>query len=181
SWSWEEGLTLRNVASSEETSFRIDSIRLQPRFSRLLRGGLRVRAILESPEFVVGEPGSDAPQLRLPRFPKKGIRIEDLEIHRGTCIVKGAGEDRTLRIDDLTIQGIGRLENRILRMELGSVSGSLDGMTFTGKGVLRLRQEGLSGELDLNEATARESTDLRNALRAVHVTLRKAPALSEPF
>jgi hypothetical protein len=69
----------------------------------------------------------------------------------------------------------------MLRLELSTLSGDCDGLAFSGKGTLRMSEEGVAGELDLKEAAAKESSSLQQALRAVHLTIRKAPALSEPY
>ena len=66
------------------------------------------------------------------------------------------------------------------QLELDSVRGLLDGMAVTGKGTLRVTPEGLTGELDVNDP-AKDSATLRDALRAAHVTIKKAPVLSEPY
>jgi hypothetical protein len=172
-WSWEEGLVLREVSASMEimgTSVEINSIRLQPRFSKLLRGKLQFRAIVEKPEISMDGDWPEPRQFQLPRFGKNGMRIESIEIRNGiyTC--------RNARIDGITAEGTGRLENRTVRLDLSSLSGSFNGVAVEGTGILRLTQEGFSGQIDANEPPG-----LRDALRPAHLVIKKAPVLSEPF
>ena len=103
-----------------------------------------------------------------------------MKITDGTYILKSGADDRTVRIDGITSDGVGRVQNRTFRVELQSLSASCKGVAVTGKGVLRLSQDGVAGELDVNEAAAKEP-ELRDALRAAGLTLRKAPVMSEPF
>ena len=85
------------------------------------------------------------------------------------------------RLDDGLPQClVGRLQNRTVRMELKSLSGTWRGTAVSGKGLLRLSPDGFRGELDVNEDAAKEP-ELRDALRAAGVTLRKTPAMSELF
>jgi hypothetical protein len=180
---WKEGLFLRDVSTQENLpgcSFRIDTVTIKPRWSKLLSGKVRLQVELESPEFVVVDSGTEIRTLRLPKFGKKGFGIERMKIVDGTYILKSGADDRTVRVDGINADGSGRLQNRSLRMDLKSLSGSARGVAVTGKGVLRLSQDGFAGELDVNEDAAKEP-ELRDALHAAGVTLRKAPVLSDPF
>lgn len=181
SFSWKQGLLLRDVATPEDPacSFRIDSVTLKPRWSKLLSGKVRLRAELARPEFVISGNGGDVRTLRLPKFGKKGLGLEQVKITDGAYVLKSA-DGRTVRIDGVTSEATGVLQNRTARMELKSLSGSCKGTAVTGKGLLRLSPDGFRGELDVNEAAAKEP-ELRDALRAAGVTLRKAPAMSELF
>jgi len=175
-WSWKSGLTLHNVSG---TAIQVGSLSVQPRYGKLLSGKLRARATLDSPEVTLIDTGSASPILQFPRLPRKGCRIDKLEIRNGTCIVKRG--DTNIRLGGLEARADGRVENGTLRFELSSVSGTCDGLEFSGKGRIRVTQEGLEGELDLKEPAAKESASLQNALRALHLTIKKAPVLSEPF
>ena len=179
SWSWKEGLRLEHVSTattSEQTSFRIDRIQLRPRLSHVAQGKLRVRAIVERPQFTISESG---PALRLPLFPKKGIRLERLDLVNGSIAVKNGNE--TAEVRDLTVHASGRVEQRVLKIDVASASGTCEGASFYGDGVLRLSQEGLSGQIGLKDAATKESAALQKVLRALHLTPPKAPVLSEPF
>lgn len=181
SLSWKEGLLLRDVTTPEDPacSFRIDSVTLKPRWSKLLTGKVRLRAELERPEFVVSGNVGEVRTLRLPRFGRKGLGLEQVRITGGAYVLKTA-DGRALRIDGITSEGTGVLQNRTARLDLKSLSGSCKGTALTGRGLLRLSQDGFRGELEVNEAAAKEP-ELRDALRAAGVTLRKAPAMSELF
>ena len=182
-WSWRDGLLLQGVSTTDETagsSFHIDSVRLQPRLSRLFRGKLRARVVLEGPEFIVRDSRPEARAFWLPSLGKKGLGLDQVEIRNGSLIWSGT-DGRTLRIDDITSEGNGLLRNRIAHLELSSLSASFNGAKQTGKGSLRLSAEGFSGEVLLNEVSAKESVELRNILRAAHVTLKGAPPVSELF
>ena len=183
SFSWKDGLLLQDVSTKDDPrggSFRIDSVTLKPRWSKLLSGKVRLNAELVRPEVVVADTGTEIRTLRLPKFGKKGLGLEHVKITDGTCVLQSGTDDRTLRIDGITAEGTGALQNRSVRMELRSLTGSFRGAAVTGKGLLRLSQDGFRGELDVNENAAKEP-ELRDALRAAGVTLRKAPAMSELF
>lgn len=181
-WSWRSGLTLRGVSTPQEapSSFRAESIRIQPRVGKSLKGKLRLTAVVTAPEITLDEASADAAPFRFPRFSKRGFRLDKLEIRDGTLVVRSASSSRNVRIEQISTQGTGRLEKRTFRLDLASVGGVMDGMTIEAKGVLRVTPEGLTGELDVNDP-ARQSTTLHEALRAAHVVVRKAPALSDPF
>jgi len=183
SFHWTDGLLLRDVSTKDEPrgcSFRIESVTLKLRWPKLLSGKVRVNAELHRPEVVVADTGTEIRTLRLPKFGKKGLGLEHVKITDGTCTLQSGTDDRTLRIDGITTEGTGALQNRSVRMELKSLTGSFRGAAVTGKGLLRLSQEGFRGELDVNEDAAKEP-ELRDALRAAGVTLRKTPAMSELF
>jgi hypothetical protein len=182
-WSWRDGLLLQGVSTTDETagsSFHIDSVRLQPRLSRLFRGKLRAAAVLESPEFVLRDAEPEARAFWLPALGKKGLGLDPVEIRNGSFVWTGS-DGKTVRIDEISIEGSGRLRNRIAHLELSSMSASFNGTKLTGKGSLHLSADGFSGEILLNEVSAKESAELRNALRAAHVTLKGAPPVSELF
>jgi hypothetical protein len=103
-----------------------------------------------------------------------------VKITDGSYELQSGADDRTLRIDGISGEGSGRLQNRSVRMELRSITGSFKGVPVTGKGVLRLAHEGVAGELDVNDDAAKEP-ELRDALRAARITLRKSPAMSELY
>jgi|SRR6185503_1124785 len=182
SFSWTEGLLLRNVSAPEDPacSFHIEAVTLRPRWSKLLSGKVRLRAELDRPEFVVADSGKEVRTLRLPKFGKKGLGLEHLKITDGACVLKSAADGRTVRIDGITTEGTGALQNRTVRMELKSLSATWRGTAVSGKGLLRLSPDGFRGELDVNES-ATTKPELRDALRAAGVTLRKAPTMSELF
>jgi hypothetical protein len=172
-WSWRDGLILRDlftVTADRETSIGIESVSLQPRVARLLFGQLRLRAMVEKPQILAHGETPESRMLRLPRFGKRGIRLERLEIRDGTYV------NRTSCVSGITAQGAGRLENRILRLELSSLSGSFNGATVEGTGILRLTEDGFTGQIDVNEPPG-----LRDVLRPAHLTIKKAPLLSDPF
>jgi hypothetical protein len=178
-WSWKKGLLLQDVSSSAEgdrTSFRIDRIQLRPRLVTLAEGKLRFRATVENPELLVTEAG---PALRVPKFPKKGVRIDQIDLVNASVAVKSG--DGTARVQNLTIRGNGRVEDRVLRIELASISGLNDGAPFSGQGTLRLSGDGLSGRISMNEAAAIESAGLQKVLRGLHLSPAKPPVLSDPF
>jgi hypothetical protein len=178
-WSWKRGLLLQHVSTSENgrpTAFRIERIQLRPRLVKLLDGKLRLRAVVENPEFLLTDTGA---ALRVPKLPKKGIRIDQFDLVNATLAVRSG--DETARVQNLTIRGDGRVEDRVLRLELSSLSGTCDGATFSGQGTLRVSGEGLSGRIGVNEAAAKESASLQKVLRALHMSPAKAPLLSEPF
>jgi hypothetical protein len=180
SWSWKNGLTLQEVntpATDLRTAFHVDRVRLQPKYSKLLGGKLRLRATVENPELFVSEAGKP---LKLPRFPKKGPRIDQVDIVSASVTVKTAGEIEPVRLDDVTVRGTGRMEDRALKIDVASVSGSCEGVTFSGRGALRLCSDGLGGQIGMNEAAAKESASLRKALRALGLSSAR-PALSEEF
>jgi hypothetical protein len=183
SFSWKDGLLLQDVSTKDDSqgcSFRIDSVTLKPRWSKLLRGTVRLNAELRRPEVVVADTGNEIRTLRLPKFGKKGLGLEHVKITDGTYVLQSGTDDRTLRIDGISTEGTGALRNRSVRMELQSLTGSFRGTAVTGRGLLRLSQNGFRGELDVNENAAKEP-ELRDALRAAGVTLRKAPEMSELF
>ncbi len=177
-WSWKEGLTLRAVSTPED--FRAESIRIKPRYGKLLSGKGRATVVITAPEITIDEAASAAPAIRFARFSKCGLKFEKIEIRDATYVVKSASSSRHVKIENISMQGSGRLEKRTFQMDLDSLSGSLDGMAVTGKGTLRVTAEGLTGELDVNDP-AKESATLRDALRAAHVTIKKAPALSREY
>ncbi len=178
-WSWKKGLLLQDVSSSgegERTSFRVERIQLRPRLFTLAEGKLRFRASVENPELLVTETG---PALRVPKFPKKGVRIDQIDVVNASIAVK-SGDD-TARVQNLTIRGNGRVEDRVLRIDLSSLSGLHDGAPFSGQGTLRLSGDGLSGRVSMNEAAAKDSASLQKVLRALHLSPAPAPVLSDPF
>ncbi|HVE43295.1 MAG TPA: hypothetical protein VNM14_25690 [Planctomycetota bacterium] len=178
-WSWKKGLLLQDVSSAMEgdrTSFRIERIQLRPRLFTLAEGTLRFRATLENPELLVTEAG---PALRVPKFPKKGVRIDQIDLVNASIAVKSG--DETARVQNLTIRGNGRVEDRVLRIELASLSGLNDGAPFSGQGTLRVSRDGLSGRVLLNEAAAIESASLQKVLRGLHLSPAQPPVLSDPF
>ena len=180
SFSWKEGLSLHEVSTTESptaNSFRIDTVTIRPRWSKLLSGKVRLRAELDRPEFVVVDSGTEIRHLRLPKFGKRGVPLEQLKITDGAYLLKSGADDRTVRIEGITGEGSGRLQNRTIRMELRSLKGSANGVAVDGKGVLRLSPEGLEGEIRSND----DAPELRDALRAAGVTLKKAPVMSDPF
>lgn len=181
SFSWTDGLLLRDVSTPEQPacSFRIDAVTLKPRWSKLLSGKVRLLAELHRPEFVVADSGTEIRTLRLPKFGKKGLGLEHVKITDGAYVLRSS-DDRTIRIDGITSEGTGCLQNRTARMELKSLKGSCRGTAVAGKGLLRLSQDGFRGEIEVNEAAVKNS-ELRDALRAAGVTLRKAPEMSELF
>jgi len=122
----------------------------------------------------------DAPDraLRLPKCGKKGLALDHLKITNGSYLLKSGTDDRTVRIDGITGEGSGRLQNRSVRVELRSLKGSFKGAPVTGKGLLRLTSEGVAGALDVNDDAAVEP-ELRAALNAARITVRKAPSMSE--
>lgn len=183
SFTWTDGLRLHDVSAKADPhgcSFRIDSVEIKPRWSKLLSGKVRLRAEFQRPEVVVADTGTEIRALRLPKFGKKGLGLEHVKIVDGTCILKNGADDRSLRIDGITTEGTGALQHRTVRMDLKSLTGSFRGAAVTGKGLLRLSPDGFRGELDVNESAAKEP-ELLDALRAAGVTLRKAPAMSEWF
>lgn len=172
-WSWQDGLVLRDLftaTADRETSIEIESVSLRLRLAQLLRGQLRVRAIVERPTILVHGDSPESRTLRLPRFGKKGVRLEHVEIRDGTYV------NRMSCIAGITAEGTGRLGSRTLRLDLSSLSGSFNGTTVEGTGVLRLTQDGFAGQLDANEPPG-----LRDVLRPAHLTFKKAAVLSEPF
>lgn len=183
SFSWTGGLHLQDVATKGDPqggSFRIDSVTLKLRWPKLLSGKVRLNAELRRPEVVVADTGTEIRTLRLPKFGKNGLGLEHVRILDGSYVLQSGTDDRTLRIEGITTEGSGALQNRTVRMELKSLTGSFRGAAVTGKGLLRLSQDGFRGELEVNESAAKEP-ELRDALRAAGVTLRKAPAMSELF
>lgn len=177
SFAWKDGLLLRDVSGD---LFRIDAVALKVRWPKLLSGKVRLLAELDRPEFEMVDSGTGIRNLRLPRFGKKGLALERVKITDGSYELRSAADERTLRIDGISGEGSGRLQNRTVRMELRSITGSFKGEPVTGKGVLRLTHEGVAGELEVNDAAAKEP-ELRDALRAARITLRKSPAMSELY
>lgn len=183
SFDWKTGLQLRDVATADHLtgcSFRVDSVTILPRWHRLLKGKVRLQAEIERPEVVMIDAGTEIRNVRLPKFGRKGIVLDGVKVVDGTYILKSGRDDRTVRIDGITTEGTGRLQNRTIRMELKSVAGSVQGTAMTGKGALRLSQDGFAGEVEVNEDAAQDPT-LQDAFRAARVTLKKAPVMSEPF
>lgn len=182
-WSWRGGLTLQglSVAAGEARSLTVEKVQLKPHYGKLVRGKLRLKAALESPEIVMAETAAETAAITLPRFSKRGFRLDAVEIRNGAYVLRSPGSARTVRVENLSARGTGGLDKRTFRLELASLTATLDQTPVSGKGVVRMDGAGLSGEVDLNEAAARESSALRDALRASRVTIRKAPALSEPF
>ena len=177
-WSWKDGLTLRDVSSPED--FRAESIRIKPRYGRILCGKARATVVVTAPEITLDEAAAAAPAIRFPRFSKCCIKLDKIEIREGTYVVKSASSSRTIKIEQISLQGTGRLDKRTFTLDIQSVSGSLNGTAVTGKGTLQVTPEGLMGELDVNDPV-KDSATLRDALRAAHVTIKKAPTRSEPF
>jgi hypothetical protein len=178
SFSWKSGLALQGLDA--ESAFHADELTLRPRYSKLFTGKLRANVVLTKPELTIVDAGAET-AVAFPRLPKNGLRIEKLEIRDGSVTTRSGSERRTVRLAGLSADGGGRLEDRTLRVELSALSGECDGLAFTGKGTLRMSQEGVSGEIELKEAAAKESSSLQQALRALHLTVRKAPVLSEPY
>jgi hypothetical protein len=177
-WSWKDGLTLRDVASPED--FRAESIRIKPRYGKLLCGKPRATVVVNAPELTLDEAVADPLPIRFPRFSKCGLKFDKIEIRDATYVVKSGSSSRNVKIEQISLQGTGRLDKRTFTLDIQSVSGSLNGAAVTGKGTLQVTPEGLMGELDVTDP-AKDSATLRDALRAAHVTIKKAPALSEPF
>jgi hypothetical protein len=178
-WFWKNGLLLRDVSSSADdgqTSFRAEQIRLRPRLVKLAEGTLRFRATVENPELVVSEAG---PAFRVPRFPKKGVRIDRLDVVNAGIEVRNG--DERVRVEGLTLRGSGRVEDRVLRLELPSIAGRCGDAPFVGQGTLRLSREGFSGRVGMSDAAAKESEELRKVFRALHLSPAPAPVLSDPF
>ena len=177
-WSWKDGLTLRDVSSPVD--FRAESIRIKPRYGKLLCGKPRATVVVNAPELTLDEAAADALPIRFPRFSKCGMKFDKIEIRDATYVVKSGSSSRNVKIEQISMQGTGRLDKRAFTLDLESVRGSVDGTSVTGKGTLRVTPEGLTGELDVNDP-AKDSATLRDALRAARVTIKKAPTLSEPF
>jgi hypothetical protein len=177
-WSWKDGLTLRSISSPED--FRAESIRITPRYGKLLFGKPRATVVVNAPELTLDETAPAGLPIRFPRFSKCGLRFDKIEIRDATYAVKSRSSSRSVKIEQISLQGTAKLDKRAFTVDLESVRGSLDGTSITGKGTLRMTPEGFTGELDVDDP-AKESATLRDALRAAHVTIRKAPALSEPF
>ena len=178
SFSWKSGLALQGLDAA--SAFHADEVMLKPRYAKLFIGKLRARAVLTKPELTIVDAGSET-AVRFPRLPKTGFRMEPLEIRDGAITVVTGGGSRRVRLAGISADGGGRLENRTLRVELSALSGDCDGLAFSGKGTLRMSQEGVTGEIDLKDAAAKESSSLQQALRVLHLTARKAPVLSEPY
>ena len=177
-FSWKGGLALEGLDAA--AAFHADGLTLKPRYARLLSGKLRARALLTKPELLVLDAGSES-TVRFPRLPKTGVRIDQLEIRDGAVAVVTGGGSRRIRLSGISADGGGRLEHRTLRVELSALSGDCDGLAFSGKGTLRVSQEGVTGEIDLKEAAAKESPAFQQALRALQLSIRKAAVLSEPY
>jgi len=176
SFAWKTGLLLRDVSAD---SFRIETVTIKPRWSKLLSGKVRLNAELERPDVVVdGDTGVRA--LRLPKCGKKGLGLDHVKFTDGAYLLKSSTDDRTVRIDGITGEGSGRLQNRSVRLELQSLKGSFKGVPVTGKGLVRLTSEGVAGTLDADGDAAKEP-ELRAALGAARITVRKAPSMSELF
>lgn len=175
-FSWKSGLSLQGLGA--DAAFHAEELTLKPRYAKLFRGQLRARAILTKPELSVVE--GSAP-MSIPRLARKGFRLEKLEIRDGSIVAVTGSDRRTVRLTGVSADGEGRLQDRTLKFELSHLSGDCDGLAFTGKGVVRVSQDGVAGEVDLKEAAAKDSSSLQQALRALHLTIRKAPVLSEPY
>jgi hypothetical protein len=178
-WTWRKGLVLQEVAASADaasTSFRIDRIQILPRLVKLAEGKLRFRATLENPELRVIDAGAALP---VPKLPRKDVRIDQIDFVNAAISVKSG--DETARVEGLTIRGSGRVEDRVLRIDLASLSGHCEGAPFTGQGSLRLSRDGFSGRISMNEAAAKESPGLQKVFRGLHLEPAKPPVLSEPF
>jgi hypothetical protein len=174
-FTWKSGLSVKGI--SAPAGLRAEDVTIQPRYSKLLRGQLRARAVLDRPELML--PAGEI-SMHVPRLPKRGLRFEKIEIREGAINV--AGSDRKIvRLRGLQLEGGARIEKRTLRIELASLSGDCEGQAFSGKGTLRADHDGVSGEVELKEAAAKESSSLQEALRALNLAPRKAPVLSEPF
>jgi hypothetical protein len=185
-FSWRNGLTLREVSTTESENpwaplASVETMKLKPDYKKLLKGKLRLNVLLERPEVVLTEGGSEAKPITFPRFTKHKVRIEKIEIRDGAYVVKSTkpgspGAPSQIRIDNIATEGSARLENREFRLELKSVTGSVDGKPVSGRGVLRVTADGLGGELDVNDPA-----NLGDALRPARVMIKKLPAMSEPM
>jgi len=177
-WSWKNGLLLQEVSTRDDngSAFHIERIQLRPRLVALAEGKLRFKASVDNAEVHLADAG---PSWRLPKFPKKGVRIDRLDLLNSTVIVHDG--DEQVRVDGLTLRGAGRVEDRVLRLDLSTLTGRCEDVTFAGQGTLRLTREGLSGRIGMNEAAAKESESLRKVFRALHLSPAAAPVLSDPF
>ncbi len=172
-WSWKDGLTIQDFRS---IALKIDSIQIQPKFLKLARGKSGTRVLLENPQVAVLDTDAAAPELRLPKLCKKGFPLDNVEVRNGTYTVMGADGTRHATITGITADAGGRLANREAYLNIWSFSATYNGAELTGKGMLHLTQEGLTGELSVNEAAAAQSSDLQKALKASKITLKEATA-----
>jgi hypothetical protein len=169
-WSWKDGLTIQDFRS---IALKVETLRIQPNFLKMVRGKSGMRVFLDSPHAAVLDTDASSPELRLPKFCRKGLRLEDVEVRNGTYTVMSADGTRRAVITGISTDGSGRLANRAADLTLSSFSASFNGLALTGRGVLHLTQEGLTGELEVNEAAAAQSSDLQNALKASKITLKQ--------
>jgi autotransporter translocation and assembly factor TamB len=177
-WSWKSGLLLQDVSTRDEggSSFRTEQIRLRPRLVALAEGTLRIKASIDNADFQLAETG---PSWRLPKLPKNGVRIDRLDLLNTTIDIRNG--DEHVRVEGLTLHGAGRVKDRVLRLDLSTLSGRCDDVMFAGQGTLRLSREGLSGRIGMNEAAAKEPESLQKVFRALHLSPAPAPVLSDPF
>lgn len=181
-WSWKEGLILKGVTGGEAgTSFGVEAVRLKPDVTRLYRGKLRARAVLENAEIVVRDAAGEAPGLRLPRVPKRGVRLDSVEVRNGTYVWESAAYGETVRIDQLRVRASGRLQARTVSLDLDGVSGRVDGRPLEARGSLQATEKGISGALEATSLDAESRPKLQRALQAAHITVKVPSPVSEPF
>src|SRR5690349_14592028 len=124
-WSWKDGLTLRSVSSPED--FRAESIRITPRYGKLLCGKPRATVVVDAPELTLDEATPAGLPIRFPRFAKCGMKLDRIEIRDATYVVKSRSSSRNVKIEQISLQGTGKLDKRAFTVDLESVRGSLDG------------------------------------------------------
>jgi len=181
-WSWKEGLVLKSVSGTgPSTSFQIDTVIVKPDLSRIYRGKLRARAVVDGPEIVVRDAGTARPEFRLPRVTKRGLRLESVEIRNGTYVWESAAYGETVRIEAVNVQAFGRLRSRTLSLEMSDFSGRVDGKAAEGKGELTVTGEGVTGALEITSLHPEGRTSLQRALQAANIAVKTPSPASEPF
>lgn len=169
-FSWKEGLVLRDLSIAPsargdvEVALDVREARLRPWIARLLRGSLRVDAVLTGPALRLREhPGTEIPaELRLPRPCRHEIRIDALRVREGTLILASGRFEGILKMEGIELEGAAALARNKADVEVTKLNARLNEGTVSAGGLLGVaagraafRIELTGSEVESNELVAR--------------------------